>query len=443
MFTIEDLIERIYEPNSKDLFKDIYASYTQGQYRATVVMLWTAVVCDLVYKLQYLKDIYNDGTAIDILEKIAKKQKENPKNPQWETYLISEVKERTKLITDIEKDNLEYLQKQRNLCAHPVITNDNILFKPNKELTRSLMRIALESVLIKTPLLSKEYIDIILEDFETKEDIFVFEDDNFEKYFYNKYIKHLNINQILNLFQLLWRIVFMPHNDREEHNISINSKLLQYILKTYKSDCIKHIKQKIDFYTYDNTNEEANIYFNDFIIRNYKFFPILSEQTKSLLKAEYRPFPQNIPYFFLSSKSLDEYLDELNNDFKTKNPYVRTKTIWVEISYLINQAKEYALTDKLYDMFIEWYSDSNTYDKANLLFSDLIHYNLKYFSLQQITKLLILSSQNDQTFSRARAQNTDNKLIVQQYIKLNGKYSDIKDTVFEGLFKELGGDTNV
>ena len=78
MFTIEDLIEKINEPKSKELFRDVYATYAQGQYRATVVMLWTVVVCDLIYKLQYLRDVYNDSTAISILNEIENKQKKNP-----------------------------------------------------------------------------------------------------------------------------------------------------------------------------------------------------------------------------------------------------------------------------------------------------------------------------------------------------------------------------
>ena len=215
MFTIEDLIEKIYEPKSKELFKDIYTSYTQGQYRATIVMLWTAVICDLVYKLQYLRDIYNDQTSIKILEEIANEQKKNPKSSEWEKILIDEMNKRTQLITTIEKENLEYLQKQRNLCAHPIITNDNILFTPNKELTRSLMKIALDSVLLKAPLLSKNYIDTVLEDFERRRDDFLFWDDTFGNYFQSRYLNHLNINQILKLFKILWRIVFLPHDSRE------------------------------------------------------------------------------------------------------------------------------------------------------------------------------------------------------------------------------------
>ena len=45
----------------------------------------------LIYKLQYLRDLYNDSTAIDILSKITDKQRKNPKNPDWEIFLIKEL----------------------------------------------------------------------------------------------------------------------------------------------------------------------------------------------------------------------------------------------------------------------------------------------------------------------------------------------------------------
>ena len=438
MFTIEDLIEKIYEPKSKELFRGVYTSYTQEQYRATVVMLWTVVVCDLVYKLQYLKDIYNDSTAIDILNKIEEKQKKNPKNPDWENYLVKEINERTQLITNIEKDNLEYLQKQRNLCAHPIITNENILFKPNKELTRSLMRIALDSVLLKTPLLSKEYTNIILEDFEKKGVDFVLWDDNYEKYLQNKYLNHLNINQILNLFKLLWRLVFSPHNEREINNLFINFKLLDYIFNQNKQYCTDFISKNTDYYIYDNTNNETTMYFNTFIVKNYDIYKILSEQTKALLKAEYRFFPKNIPYFFLSELSLDQYIENLNKDFYERKEIIKGGSIWPEIMKLKIQAKYYNLLNKFNDLCIKWYANSRNFNEADTLFSELIKNNFKDFTLEQLIELINQSSENDQTYNRMQAYD-DHKLIMKQYIKLGGQYDNVKDTPWKNVYEEAGG----
>jgi len=61
-FSIESAIDRISDPRSKEYFQEVNSSYRNGNYRSAVVMLWTTVVCDLIYKLQTLRDIHNDPT---------------------------------------------------------------------------------------------------------------------------------------------------------------------------------------------------------------------------------------------------------------------------------------------------------------------------------------------------------------------------------------------
>ena len=438
MFTIEDLIEKIYEPKTKELFKDVYTSYTQGQYRATVVMLWTVVVCDLIYKLQYLKDIYNDSVAIDILNKIADKQKKNPKNPEWENYLLQEVNLRTQLVTDIEKENLEYLQKQRNLSAHPIITNENILFKPTKELTRSLMRTALDSILLKTPLLAKEYVDIILEDFEKKKEEFIPWDDNFDKYFQNRYINHLNNNQILNLYKLIWRMVFLPHDDRELKNITINIQLLDYIFIKFKTECINYMNKSIDYYTYDNSIEVAKFNFNSFLFRHKELYQILSESTKALLEAETRIFPDDIPFIFIKEKNFNECIKQISLEFNNRPNCITNNNLISHAIAFKNVASEHNELNTYYNICIDWYANSYSFDEANLFFTALIRLNYKNFNKEQILKFIESSSKNSQTYYRKKA-NDDHRLIMKRFIELDGLYDDIRNTPFEDLYIELGG----
>ena len=63
---------------------------------------------------------------------------------------------------------------------------------------------------------------------------------------------------------------------------------------------------------------------------------------------------------------------------------------------------------------------------------------LKDLSLEQITRLIELSSQNNQTYDRNKAYQ-DHRLVIKEYIHLNGGYKGVKDTPFEKIFKELGG----
>ncbi len=438
MFSIEDLIEKIYEPKTKDLFKEVYKTYTQEQYRATVVMLWTVVVCDLVYKLQDLRDIYNDKTAISILDDISKQQAKDPKNPAWETSLLKQVREKTKFIDQIEKEALEYLQKNRNLCAHPIITSDNILFKPSKEMTRALMRTALEAILLKTPLLSKEYKIMILEDFENKKEIFEFWDENAERYFENRYLNHLNIEQILSLFKLLWKVVFLPKDERENNNLMININLLEHIFSKYPNECINFMRKSIDYFSYDNTNINVSYQFDLFIIKYSGLYEILSEQTKSIFKSSRRNFAKTIPLYFITEFSIKEYMELLTDTFKNRKEVVSTTDMFIPLIQLQSQAKSCEEMDAFYNLCVDWYTNSWTYDEANLLFNLTIRQRYKKFNIDKIIKFIKQSSKNSQTFNRNRA-NEDHKLIVQRFIELNGSPADILNTPFEELYIELGG----
>jgi hypothetical protein len=49
-----------------------------------MVMLYSVVICDLIYKLQELSNRYSDAVAVSILEKIKEEQRENSSNPIWE-----------------------------------------------------------------------------------------------------------------------------------------------------------------------------------------------------------------------------------------------------------------------------------------------------------------------------------------------------------------------
>lgn len=74
-----------------------------------MVMLYSGVVCDLIYKLQELSERYNAS----ILEKIKEEQKENLDNPKWESTLITEIKERISLFET--QDALEAINENNQL----------------------------------------------------------------------------------------------------------------------------------------------------------------------------------------------------------------------------------------------------------------------------------------------------------------------------------------
>jgi hypothetical protein len=153
--SIEYKVKSIYHAKTKEYFNEVFSSYNNGNYRSAMVMLYSVVVCDLIYKLQELSDRYNDSIAVSILEKVKEEQKENPSNPKWESTLISEIKERTNLLETQDALNIDYLRKHRHLSAHPVLDQLDMLVKPNKETVRANIMNMLEGILCKAPLLSK------------------------------------------------------------------------------------------------------------------------------------------------------------------------------------------------------------------------------------------------------------------------------------------------
>jgi len=50
-------------------------------------MLWSVVVCDLLFKLQHLVDLYGDGKAKGILAEIGQMQQDNERSPVWEAVV--------------------------------------------------------------------------------------------------------------------------------------------------------------------------------------------------------------------------------------------------------------------------------------------------------------------------------------------------------------------
>jgi len=96
-------------------------------------MLWSVVVCDLLHKLDDLR-AKGDQTAVRISTDLEKKRTENPRSPEWEDWLVEEIRKTTHLLDITEQQKLATLHSDRHLCAHPVLTGTTYeLFRPNKE----------------------------------------------------------------------------------------------------------------------------------------------------------------------------------------------------------------------------------------------------------------------------------------------------------------------
>ena len=227
-FSLEEFSERIHFGKTKKYFQEVLSSYQNNNYRSSVVMLWSVAVCDIVYKLQNLVDMYADKIAQEILSELATMQTDRPRSSEWEIKLVDDVFAKTNLINSAEYENLKYLQKQRHLCAHPILNHDRELETPNKETVRSLLRNTLEGLLIKPPFYTQGIFDELLDDIsENKEALNT--RTKVKQYIESRYLNRLTSNLELSMFRSLWKLVFKLQNEDCEKNRVINLQVLEVI----------------------------------------------------------------------------------------------------------------------------------------------------------------------------------------------------------------------
>ena len=247
-FSLENLSEKIHYGKTKDYFQEVLSSYHNGNSRSAVVMLWSVAVCDIVYKLQYLVDLYQDEKAEKILDRIKKSQKDNPKSPSWEFELIQDTHEDTNLLDHSEYANLVYLQQQRHLSAHPILDSDRQLHTPNKETVRALIRNTLEDLLIKPPFYTKEIIKELLEDIaeaapalNTRQKV--------KRYRESRYLSKFKPEVELSIYRSLWKLVFKLEDENCTKNRAINFHTLEVIGNRKPESILNQIKGEKDYYS--------------------------------------------------------------------------------------------------------------------------------------------------------------------------------------------------
>ena len=250
MLVINELKERIYFSKTKEYFVEVEKSFYDSNYRSATVMLYSVIIADILYKLEELRDVYQDGIAKDILKNIEKERAEDKSNSEWEMCLLKEVKEKTEIIEDMTFVNLEYLKKLRNFSAHPAFDKNNELIAPTRETIAGLIEEMLNKILIRPPIFASKIVDLISNDIAEKKWLFLENEEGFNSYVNNKYLNRTEKNMKMQIFKAFWKFVFKLDNDDCNTNRDINFKLIKNIISGNKLACIEVIKQEYQYYRY-------------------------------------------------------------------------------------------------------------------------------------------------------------------------------------------------
>ena len=147
-------LDSIYSPRTKEYFKEVLSSYSSGNYRSAVVMLYSVAICDLLYKLQELKDMYNDSVAIKILNEVESYRNTWATQPKarWEKELIDKIYKDTALLSLEDYTHINHLYDHRNFSAHPALNENFDLISPSRENTIAHINNILSGILVKPPI---------------------------------------------------------------------------------------------------------------------------------------------------------------------------------------------------------------------------------------------------------------------------------------------------
>lgn len=404
-FSIELSAEQIVDSRSKEYFSEVLSSFINNHYRSAAVMLWSVVIADLVYKLQALRDLYQDATAIAILNSIQSKQLASPKNPEWEPYLLDEINNRTQFFEAGEYIHMQNLQSLRHLSAHPILSSTNLLFHPNKETTRAAIRNALECVLLKPPVFSKKVVDLMIKDLAASKG--VLPDKNaLQMYLEAKYFKNLHPAVKVELIKTLWKLCFRISNTDVEANRDINYRTLLIIFNRDPMGFVSLVTQNSEQFSVVATEGMPLITLIAFLSKCKNVYQSLTNAAKVPIAELART---NVNYFahaHFINNSLSQHIIEL-----TALPIAQLAEISDECwQILLSKCKEENLEQEVFSIAIKIYTNSTGFNSADSSFARFIAPYINDFNKERLVELVAGIEKNDQTYYRNKAK-ADHKSI--------------------------------
>ncbi len=415
-YSIELQAENINNNKTKEYFQEVLSSYINGNYRSAIVVLWTVVVCDLIYKLQDVSSIYSDKSAEKILKEIEKKQMENPTSPEWEVELIKLIKERTAMFATYETTHLEALHKQRHLSAHPILKEDLDLYHPNKETTRAMIRNTLEYILTKPAMASNKIFIDLIQDLEEKRDLFP-DINDLENYITPKYYAHSPNKVKQYIFKQLWKFVFKLNNDDSHKNRKMNLRALAILYKQ-NIKIIEELMKAEKSYFASNINLEVDMIYFILLCNKYpKIYALLEESYKTPIIEKIKKDKKLWSKSFFMYLTSDEYLSALENEV-TLDEVIEDNQLSKQI---IEYCTENDCLDKLINLYIKRYTSSSSYNDADHSFSALIEPILSMMNEKQIIYLLEDIETNNQVYNRGKSY-YDHKKVKKYLDNLNDSF---------------------
>lgn len=402
--SIDELINHIHDARSKECMKEVLSCFYSDNLRSAVVMLYATVVSDLYYKILDLVAIYNDAGAKQIKQYVDNEWQRNPKLPTWETEMPKKCWENKKILTNDSYTHFCHLQNERNLCAHPVITG-NDLYRPSFATVQGLITDMLTGILCKPSFLSKGFIDTFTNDIESASKNFPNEK-GLKRYINAKYLEKIdNEREEYGLFKRLWKFTFKKTDDRSKANRKANLSILTLLLERHQQFVESEIKNDAEYYCASVNMDDDNCV-KEFICFANIYQSVFSSMTDDFKMQIEQKINENSDLhamaFFLSGNPL---VHAMNLDGR----------VGVDVGiYMYDFIKSNVGDADAIDFAIRQYGEVGSFNAADEYFDNLIEPILRDLSVGQLEKLIEYSNNNSQINNRRKYSNS--KRLIKKYM---------------------------
>lgn len=402
--SIDELMNHIHDARSKECMKEVLSCFYSDNLRSAVVMLYATVVSDLYYKILDLVAIYNDAGAKQIKQYVDNEWQSNPKLPTWETEMPKMCWKKKKILTNDSYAHFCHLQDERNLCAHPVITR-NDLYRPSFATVQGLITDMLTGILCKPSFLSKGFIDTFTDDIESASKNFPNEK-GLKRYINTKYLEKIdNEQEEYGLFKSLWKFTFKKTDDRSKANRQENLSILILLLERHQQFVESEIKNDAEYYCASVNMDDDNC---------VKEFICFANIYQSVFSSMTDDFKMQIEQKINGNSDLHAMAF-----FLSGNPLVHAKKVDSNIGaniglYMYDYLKQNVGDADARDFVIEVYGNANSYDAADDYFDNLIESILGDMSEEQLVKLIEYSNNNGQIYGRRKFPNS--RWLIKNYM---------------------------
>ncbi|MDR6179396.1 hypothetical protein QE393_002656 [Pseudomonas sp. SORGH_AS 211] len=399
-FSLEGFADDIFAAKTKEYFREVLSSYQNENYRSSVVMLWSVAVCDIIYKLEYLIDVYRDATATEIINEMTRIQAQEPFSSAWEIKLIEDTFSKTRLLDAPEYENLKFLQKQRHLSAHPVLTQERELHAPNRETVRSLLRNTLEGLLIKPPFYTQHILNEMLADLAEHRDA-LNDRHKVKAYVESRYLRRFKPTVETSIFKSLWKLTFKLENAECNANRRINLDVLEAISDRQAGRLEEIIRAEQEYFSNVAADGAPLRFFVYYLSKHPTLHALLSDAAK--LRVQHgiaTDSAAKIASWFVKTELSDHFADLLQ--WIESDDYPRLDDEQLKVMVEIEDSPEWQ--QWACKLLGAYYGASAGFNSADVRFASAIEPYLHLFDEDALIFTLERVERNRQTYGRGSAR---------------------------------------